>query len=118
MVGKVEDNGVVYLTMHRRNVKLAYTINGDVKFKSSVGKTKYKNTRKTSAICFQETTNIFISYLKAANISNIQCINIKGVSFNLDVVVKTLAQQMTIHSINNITPYRHGGCKPKRQVRK
>lgn len=112
------NNKIIHMNVHRRNVKLAYTENGNVKYKCSVGFTKYKNTRKTSAFAFQEVATIFAKKLESMDVKNVYNIKITGIGQNSLPVLKTIAQYINSEYIENITPYRHGGCKPKRQVRK
>ena len=114
----VSSSNIIHMNVHRRNVKLAYTENGKVKYKCSVGYTKHKNTRKTSAFAFQEVAIMFSKKLESMEVKSVHNIKITGLGQNFIPVLKTISQYINTDYIENITPYRHGGCKPKRQVRK
>ncbi len=91
--------------------------NGDVLANRSAGVVGFKGTKKGTSFAGSKVAEAIVAICQKIGVKDVD-VFIKGIGGGRDTALKTLANQgLEIHSIKDITPIPHNGCRPKKPRR-
>ena len=90
---------------------------GDVLFWKSAGSIGFKGTKKGTSFAGSKVAEALAAACEKLRIKEVS-VFIKGVGTGRDAALKTMANRgLEIHSIRDVTPVPHNGCRPKKPRR-
>ena len=91
--------------------------NGDVLLNRSAGAVGFRGTKKGTSFAGSKVAEAVIATCEKMGVREVE-VFIKGIGGGRDAALKTLANRgLDIHSIKDITPIPHNGCRPKKPRR-
>ncbi len=91
--------------------------NGDVLLNRSAGAVGFRGTKKGTSFAGSKVAEAVVAACEKMGVRDIE-ISIKGIGGGRATALKTLANRgLEIHSIKDITPIPHNGCRPKKPRR-
>lgn len=113
----------LYLNCENRNLKLNLTDpEGNSLFFFSNGMFGLKHTKKKTPLSTEDNVRHMFQIMKVLRVENVDIL-LKGFSFTRGVATKFLVmnaveQQFNVTSIEDRSPVRYGGCKPRKAKKK
>ncbi|MDD5750546.1 MAG: 30S ribosomal protein S11 [Candidatus Pacebacteria bacterium] len=108
----------VYITSTYNNTIITLANeNGDVMLNRSAGVVGFKGTKKGTSFAGSKVAEAVIGICEKMGVRDID-VFIKGIGGGRDSALKTFANRgLEIHSIRDMTPVPHNGCRPKKPRR-
>jgi small subunit ribosomal protein S11 len=110
--------GVVHILSSFNNTQVTMTdSSGNVLAWSTAGSSGFKGARKSTPYAATQVTNAVIEKIRPMGVTNVE-VRVSGVGAGRDAALRALsASGMTVHTIRDITPLPHNGCRPKKARR-
>ncbi len=110
--------GIVHIKASFNNTLITITdVNGDVLCQSSAGTVGFKGTRKSTPFAAQRAVEQVAHAARKYGVVEVE-VRVKGPGSGRDAAVTALQSSgMRIHSIEDVTPLPHNGCRPKKRRR-
>jgi small subunit ribosomal protein S11 len=110
--------GIAHIKASFNNILITITdINGDVLCRSSAGTVGFKGTRKSTPFAAQRAVEQVAQAAKKFGLMEVE-VRVKGPGSGRDAAITALQSSgMRIHSIEDVTPLPHNGCRPKKKRR-
>src|SRR5690606_14763981 len=90
---------------------------GNVLAWSTAGSSGFKGARKSTPFAATQVTNAVLEKIKPMGITHIE-IRVSGVGAGRDAALRALATSgLTVHTVRDITPLPHNGCRPRKARR-
>ena len=87
-------------------------MNGDVLWRSSAGTSGFKGTRKSTPFAAQRAVEQVAIAARKSGMVEVE-VRVKGAGAGRDSAITALqAAGLRIHSIEDVTPLPHNGCRP------
>ncbi len=92
-------------------------VNGDVLCRASAGTVGFKGTRKSTPFAAQRAVEQVAHAAKKFGLIEVE-VRVKGPGTGRDAAITALQSSgLRIHSIEDVTPLPHNGCRPKKRRR-
>jgi small subunit ribosomal protein S11 len=92
-------------------------MNGDVLTRASAGTVGFKGTRKSTPFAAQRAVEQVAQAAKRYGLVEVE-VRVKGPGSGRDAAITALQTSgLRIHSIEDVTPLPHNGCRPKKRRR-
>ena len=92
-------------------------MNGDVLWRASAGTVGFKGTRKSTPFAAQRAVEQVASAARKSGMVEVE-VRVKGAGAGRDAAITALqAAGLRIHSIEDVTPLPHNGCRPTKRRR-
>ncbi len=92
-------------------------MNGDVLCQASAGTVGFKGTRKSTPFAAQRAVEQVVHAAKKFGLQEVE-VRVKGPGSGRDAAITALqGAGIRIHSIEDVTPLPHNGCRPKKKRR-
>ena len=92
-------------------------VNGDVLCRASAGTVGFKGTRKSTPFAAQRAVEQVAHAAKKFGLIEVE-VRVKGPGTGRDAAITALQSSgLRIHSIEDVTPLPHNGCRPKKKRR-
>lgn len=92
-------------------------VNGDVLCRASAGTVGFKGTRKSTPFAAQRAVEQVAHAAKKFGLVEVE-VQVKGPGTGRDAAITALQSSgLRIHSIEDVTPLPHNGCRPKKRRR-
>ncbi|MFQ5494911.1 MAG: 30S ribosomal protein S11, partial [Phycisphaerae bacterium] len=92
-------------------------VNGEVLCKASAGTMGFKGTRKSTPFAAQRAVESVAHAAKKFGLVEVE-VRVKGPGSGRDAAITALQSSgLRIHSIEDVTPLPHNGCRPKKKRR-
>ena len=92
-------------------------MNGDVLWRASAGTVGFKGTRKSTPFAAQRAVEQVASAARKSGMVEVE-VRVKGAGAGRDAAITALqAAGLRIHSIEDVTPLPHNGCRPTNRRR-
>ncbi len=110
--------GIAHIKASFNNILITITdINGDVLCRASAGTVGFKGTRKSTPFAAQRAVEQVAQAAKKFGLMEVE-VRVKGPGSGRDAAITALQSSgMRIHSIEDVTPLPHNGCRPKKKRR-
>jgi len=110
--------GVAYIKATFNNTLITITdVNGDVVARASAGTVGFKGTRKSTPFAAQRAVEQAATAARKMGMVEVE-VRVKGPGSGRDSAVTALqGAGMRIHSIEDVTPLPHNGCRPRKRRR-
>ncbi|HSI20626.1 MAG TPA: 30S ribosomal protein S11 [Verrucomicrobiae bacterium] len=110
--------GVVHVLSSFNNTQVTMTDSaGNVLAWGTAGAMGFKGARKSTPYAATQVTNGVLEKIKPMGISGIE-IRVSGIGTGRDAALRAIsASGIAIHTIHDITPLPHNGCRPKKARR-
>lgn len=110
--------GVVYILSSFNNTQVSMTDSvGNVLAWSTAGSTGFKGARKSTPFAATQVANAVLEKIKPMGITHVE-IRASGIGTGRDAALRAFATSgMTIHTVRDITPLPHNGCRPRKARR-
>ncbi len=110
--------GIAHIKASFNNTLITITdMNGDVLCRASAGTVGFKGTRKSTPFAAQRAVEQAASAAKKVGMVEIE-VRVKGPGSGRDSAITALqAAGLRIHSIEDVTPLPHNGCRPAKRRR-
>lgn len=110
--------GIVHIKASFNNTLITITdVNGDVLCQASAGTVGFKGTRKSTPFAAQRAVEQAAHAARKFGVVEVE-VRVKGPGSGRDAAVTALQSSgMRIHSIEDVTPLPHNGCRPKKRRR-
>jgi len=110
--------GVAHIKATYNNTLVTITdMNGDVLAKASAGTVGFKGTRKSTPFAGQRAVEQVAATAKRFGLQEVE-VKVKGPGSGRDAAITALQSSgLRIHSIEDITPLPHNGCRPRKRRR-
>lgn len=110
--------GVAYIKATFNNTLITITdVNGDVVARASAGTVGFKGTRKSTPFAAQRAVEQAATTARKMGMVEVE-VRVKGPGSGRDSAVTALqGAGMRIHSIEDVTPLPHNGCRPRKRRR-
>ncbi len=110
--------GIAHIKASFNNTLVTITdMNGDVLCRASAGTVGFKGTRKSTPFAAQRAVEQAASAAKKVGMVEIE-VRVKGPGSGRDSAITALqAAGLRIHSIEDVTPLPHNGCRPAKKRR-
>lgn len=110
--------GVVYILSSFNNTQVSMTDSaGNVLAWSTAGSSGFKGARKSTPFAATQVTNAVLEKIKPMGITHVE-IRVSGVGAGRDAALRALATSgLTVHTVRDITPLPHNGCRPRKARR-
>lgn len=110
--------GVVYVLSSFNNTQVTMTDStGGVLAWSSAGSCGFKGARKSTPYAATQITNNVLEKIRPMGITHVE-IRVSGVGPGRDAALRAFATSgLTVHTVRDITPLPHNGCRPRKARR-
>lgn len=110
--------GVVYIRSTFNNTQVSMTDStGNVLAWSTSGSSGFKGARKSTPYAATQVANAVLEKIKPMGITHVE-IRASGIGTGRDAALRAFATSgLTIHTIRDITPLPHNGCRPRKARR-
>lgn len=110
--------GIAHVKASFNNTLITITdVNGDVLVRASAGTVGFKGTRKSTPFAAQRAMEQAAHAARRFGVQEVE-VRVKGPGTGRDSAVTALQSAgMRIHSIEDITPIPHNGCRPAKRRR-
>ncbi len=110
--------GVAHIKASFNNTLVTITdVNGDVLCTASAGTVGFKGTRKSTPFAAQRAVEQASQAARKYGLNEVE-VRVKGPGTGRDAAITALqASGMRIHSIEDVTPLPHNGCRAKKRRR-
>lgn len=110
--------GVVYILSSFNNTQISITDStGNVLAWSSAGSCGFKGARKATPYASSQIANSVLEKIKPMGITHVE-VRVSGIGAGRDSALRAIStSSLTIHTIKDITPLPHNGCRPKKARR-
>lgn len=110
--------GIAYIKASFNNTLVTITdMNGDVLCRASAGTVGFKGTRKSTPFAAQRAVEQVSAAAKKYGLVEVE-VRVKGPGSGRDAAITALqGSGLRIHSIEDVTPLPHNGCRPKKKRR-
>ncbi len=110
--------GIAHVKASFNNTLITITdVNGDVLVRASAGTVGFKGTRKSTPFAAQRAMEQAAHTAKRFGVQEVE-VRVKGPGTGRDAAVTALqGAGMRIHSIEDVTPIPHNGCRPAKRRR-
>jgi len=110
--------GIAHIKATFNNTLVTVTdINGDVLAKASAGTVGFKGTRKSTPFAGQRAVEQVAQVARRFGLQEVE-VRVKGPGSGRDAAITALQSSgLRIHSIEDVTPLPHNGCRPKKRRR-
>lgn len=110
--------GIAHIKASFNNTLVTITdMNGDVLCQASAGTVGFKGTRKSTPFAAQRAVEQMSQAAKKYGLVEVE-VRVKGPGSGRDAAITALQSTgMRIHSIEDVTPLPHNGCRPKKRRR-
>jgi small subunit ribosomal protein S11 len=110
--------GVLYILSSFNNTQVSMTDSvGNVLAWSTAGSAGFKGARKSTPFAATQVANSVLEKIKPMGITSIE-IRASGIGTGRDAALRAFATSgMTIHTVRDITPLPHNGCRPRKARR-
>jgi len=110
--------GIAHIKATFNNTLVTITdMNGDVLTRASAGTVGFKGTRKSTPFAAQRAVEQAAHAAKRYGVQEVE-VRVKGPGSGRDAAITALQSVgMRIHSIEDVTPLPHNGCRPKKRRR-
>jgi small subunit ribosomal protein S11 len=110
--------GVVHILSSFNNTQVTMTdSSGNVLAWSTAGSSGFKGARKSTPYAATQVTNAVLEKIRPMGVTHVE-VRVSGVGAGRDAALRAVsASGMTVHTIRDITPLPHNGCRPKKARR-
>ena len=110
--------GIAHVKASFNNTLVTLTdMNGDVLWRASAGTVGFKGTRKSTPFAAQRAVEQVASLARKSGMVEVE-VRVKGAGGGRDAAITALqAAGLRIHSIEDVTPLPHNGCRPTKRRR-
>jgi len=110
--------GIAHVKVSFNNTLVTITdMNGDVLWRASAGTVGFKGTRKSTPFAAQRAVEQAASAARKSGMVEVE-VKVKGAGSGRDAAITALqAAGLRIHSIEDVTPLPHNGCRPTKRRR-
>jgi small subunit ribosomal protein S11 len=110
--------GIAHIKASFNNTLVTITdLNGDVLCTASAGTVGFKGTRKSTPFAAQRAVEQVATAARKYGLNEVE-VRVKGPGTGRDAAITALqASGLRIHSIKDVTPLPHNGCRPKKRRR-
>lgn len=110
--------GIAHIKASYNNTLVTITdTNGDVLCRASAGTVGFKGTRKSTPFAAQRAVEQVAQAAKRFGLVEVE-VRVKGPGTGRDAAITALQSSgLRIHSIEDVTPLPHNGCRPKKKRR-
>jgi small subunit ribosomal protein S11 len=110
--------GIAHIKASFNNTLVTITdVNGDVLCTASAGTVGFKGTRKSTPFAAQRAVEQAAQAARKYGLNEVE-VRVKGPGTGRDAAITALqASGMRIHSIEDVTPLPHNGCRAKKRRR-
>ena len=110
--------GIAFIKASFNNTLITITdMNGDVLARASAGTVGFKGTRKSTPFAAQRAVEQVSQTARRFGLQEVE-VRVKGPGTGRDAAITALqASGLRIHSIEDITPLPHNGCRPRKRRR-
>jgi small subunit ribosomal protein S11 len=110
--------GIAHIKATFNNTLITITdMNGDVLSRASAGTVGFKGTRKSTPFAAQRAIEQVAQTAKRFGLVEVE-VRVKGPGSGRDAAITALQSSgLRIHSIEDVTPLPHNGCRPKKRRR-
>jgi small subunit ribosomal protein S11 len=110
--------GVVHVLSSFNNTQVTMTDStGNVLAWGTAGAQGFKGARKSTPFAATQVTNAVLEKIKPMGISGVE-VRVSGIGTGRDAALRAIsASGIAIHTIRDITPVPHNGCRPKKARR-
>ncbi len=110
--------GIAHIKASFNNTLITITdMNGDVLSRASAGTVGFKGTRKSTPFAAQRAVEQVAQAAKRFGLIEVE-VRVKGPGSGRDAAITALQSSgLRIHSIEDVTPLPHNGCRPKKRRR-
>lgn len=110
--------GVLYVLSSFNNTQVSMTDSaGNVLAWSTAGASGFKGARKSTPYAATQVTNSVLEKIRPMGITHVE-VRVSGVGAGRDAALRALATSgLTIHTVRDITPLPHNGCRPRKARR-
>lgn len=110
--------GIAHIKASFNNTLVTITDgNGDVLCKASAGTVGFKGTRKSTPFAAQRAVEQAAHAARRFGLIEVE-VRVKGPGSGRDAAITALQSSgLRIHSIEDVTPLPHNGCRPKKRRR-
>jgi small subunit ribosomal protein S11 len=110
--------GVAHIKATFNNTLVTITdMNGDVLSRASAGTVGFKGTRKSTPFAAQRAVEQVAHAARRFGVQEVE-VRVKGPGTGRDSAITALqASGLRIHSIEDVTPLPHNGCRPAKRRR-
>ncbi len=110
--------GIAHIKASYNNTLVTITdTNGDVLCRASAGTVGFKGTRKSTPFAAQRAVEQAAQAAKRFGLVEVE-VRVKGPGTGRDAAITALQSSgLRIHSIEDVTPLPHNGCRPKKKRR-
>ncbi len=110
--------GIAHIKATFNNTLVTITdVNGDVLCRASAGTVGFKGTRKSTPFAAQRAVEQIAQTAKRYGLVEVE-VRVKGPGTGRDAAITALQSSgLRIHSIEDVTPLPHNGCRPKKKRR-
>ena len=110
--------GIAHVKASFNNTLITITdVNGDVLVRASAGTVGFKGTRKSTPFAAQRAMEQAAHAARRFGVQEVE-VRVKGPGTGRDAAVTALqGAGMRIHSIEDVTPIPHNGCRPPKRRR-
>jgi small subunit ribosomal protein S11 len=90
---------------------------GNVLAWGTAGAMGFKGARKSTPYAATQVTNAVLEKIKPMGITGIE-VQVSGIGTGRDAAMRALAASgISIHTVRDVTPFPHNGCRPKKARR-
>ena len=110
--------GIAFVTSTFNNTHVTMTDSvGNVLAWQTSGVSGFKGARKSTPFAATQVTQAVLERIKPMGITHVE-VRVSGVGTGRDAALRALTTSgMTIHTIRDITPLPHNGCRPSKARR-
>lgn len=110
--------GIAHIKASFNNTLVTITdMNGDVLAKASAGTVGFKGTRKSTPFAAQRAVEQVAHIVRRFGLQEVE-VRVKGPGGGRDSAITALqGSGLRIHSIEDVTPLPHNGCRPRKRRR-
>lgn len=110
--------GIAHIKVSFNNLLITITdMNGDVLWRASAGTVGFKGTRKSTPFAAQRAVEQAAATARKSGMVEVE-VKVKGTGSGRDAAITALqAAGLRIHSIEDVTPLPHNGCRPTKRRR-
>jgi len=110
--------GIAYIKASFNNTLITITdVSGDVLCQASAGTVGFKGTRKSTPFAAQRAVEQVAHAARRYGLLEVE-VRVKGPGSGRDAAITALQSSgLRIHSIEDVTPLPHNGCRPKKRRR-
>lgn len=110
--------GIIYILSSFNNTHISMTdSSGNVVAWQTAGSIGFKGARKSTPYAATQVANSVLEKIKSMGITHVE-VRVSGVGTGRDAALRAFTSSgMTIHTIRDLTPLPHNGCRPRKSRR-